>query len=180
MRFSLLRTSLVITALATSGIWAAEKMATGKVVDRVGLPPDYAKTFEVVRRFNAVQRNKAATVYANSTAGALKEIGKLPYAHGSIFIVAWAEPVVDGAGKPVVDGNGLWQPGEVTQIDVMRREKDFGVAYGADRTGEWEFASYKEGKQYLSPNDAVACAKCHQKAESRDFVFRGRFPAISN
>lgn len=168
--------------MAGSALWAAEAAKSAPAeVDRVGLPVDYAKKFEVVRRFNGVARGKAATVYANETAGALKDLAKLPYAHGSVFVVAWAEPVKDAKGAPVVGADGLWQPGEVTQIDVMRHEAGFGTAYGADRTGEWEFASYHgDGTSKLQLADAIACAQCHRKAETRDFVFRGRFPAAAN
>jgi hypothetical protein len=180
MRFNPWRTSLAVVAFTATALIAAEAAKDPLAEDRVGLPADYAKTFEVVRRFNGVQRNKAATVYANAAAGATKDLAKLPYAHGAIFVVAWAEPVKGPDGKPVVDANGLWQPGEVTQVDVMRREKGWGEKYGAERTGEWEFGSYRGGTSWLTPKDALDCAKCHRKAESRDFVFRGRFPAISN
>lgn len=173
-----LRTGLLLLGIVASAVIAAEVAKDPLTEDRVGLPPDYAKTFVVVRRFNGVQRNKAATVYANPVAGATKDLAKLPYANGSIFVVAWAEPVKDADGKPVVDRDGLWQPGEVAQVDVMRREAGFGEKYGEHRTGEWEFGSYRGGASWLKPADALDCAKCHRKAEARDFVFRGRFPAM--
>jgi hypothetical protein len=172
---------LAVAAIVAATLFATEAAKDPLAEDRVGLPADYAKTFEVVRRFNGAQRSKAVTVYANPAAGATRDVSKLPYADGSIFVVAWAEPVKDANGKPVVDAEGLWQPGEVTQVDVMRREKGFGEKYGEHRTGEWEFASYRGGTtSWLKPSDALDCAKCHHKAEARDFVFRGRFPAMGN
>lgn len=181
MRPGLLRSCLVAALVAAAALFAADPAKDPLAEDRVGLPPDYAKKFEVVRRFNAAQRNKAATVYANAIAGATKDLAKLPYASGAIFVVAWAEPLKGPDGKLLVDADGLWQPGEVTQVDVMRREPGFGVKYGEHRTGEWEFASYRgSSTSWLKPADALDCAKCHKKAEARDFVFRGRFPAMGN
>jgi len=174
-----MRFSLLLGLLAFAGAASAAQDET-KIDDRVGLPADYATKFEVVRRFNGVQQGRAATVYANAAAAATKDLAKLPYAHGAIFVVAWAEPLKDARGERIVDANGLWHPGEVKQVDVMRREPGFGVAYGEHRNGEWEYASYRGGATaWTKPADALACAKCHQKAEARDFVFRGRFPAMS-
>lgn len=181
MRWSLPRSVLALAVTATAALLAADAAKDPLTEDRVGLPADYATKFEVVRRFNGVQRGKAATVYANEIAGATKDPAKLPYASGAIFVVAWAEPVKGADGKPLVDANGLWQPGEVTQVDVMRREAGFGQKYGEHRAGEWEFASFRGSSiSWLKPADALDCAKCHKKAESRDFVFRGRFPPFAN
>ena len=62
----------------------------------------------------------------------------------------------------------------------MRREKGFGEAYRSERTGEWEFASYRPDGTYLTaPERSSAWATCHLKAgTARNFVFRGRFPAL--
>ena len=58
----------------------------------------------------------------------------------------------------------------------MRREAGYGEAYGANRAGEWEFASYLvDGSTRLSSAQGASCAGCHQKAGAdKDFVYRIR------
>lgn len=60
----------------------------------------------------------------------------------------------------------------------MRREKDFGAAYGENRTAEWEYVEYRaDGSHLTPPQKSAACAECHVKAGAqRDFVYRGRLP----
>lgn len=118
------------------------------------------------------------TIYANERAASVKEMGQLPYPEGSVIVMEWAEPLKDSAGVLLVDANGLWRKGKVVRIDVMRRERGYGEAYGGKRVGEWEFASYKtDGSYFQPPAKPAACAACHQEAGAeRDFVYRGRFP----
>lgn len=40
--------------------------------------------------------------------------------------------------------------GEIEHVDVMKRGKNFGEAYGAHRAGEWEFAGYKLDGTYAT------------------------------
>jgi len=74
-----------------------------------------------------------------------------------------------------IDADG----GESTpfRIDMMRRERGFGDAYGAARTGEWEYVRYRpDGSQLVPPHQSGWCSSCHQKAgKERDWVYRGRF-----
>lgn len=154
---------------------------TGLATDRVGLP-SYGQGYTLLRRFYGAQRNRVGFVYANEAAASVTEPAGLPYPYGAILIVEWHDGVTDPAGAPVRDARGEVRAGEaVVQIDVMRRERGFGEAYGAARTGEWEYASYRaDGSHATVPRDTGQCAACHQGAgAARDFVFRGRFPPAS-
>ena len=57
----------------------------------------------------------------------------------------------------------------------MKKERGFGLRYGEQQTGEWEYASFRADK---SPNvvgdaAAAACATCHLDAgPRRDWVYR--------
>lgn len=55
----------------------------------------------------------------------------------------WRTALKDAAGQPILDGHGRLQKGGVVRLDVMRRERGYGESYGSDRTGEWEYASYR-------------------------------------
>jgi plastocyanin len=82
--------------------------------------------------------------------------------------------VVDEQGTPILDENGRLQRGELTVIEPMRKEPGFGVDYGPNRTGEWEYARYRpDGSPVLQPQETSQCAACHAGAgASRDWVFR--------
>ena len=121
--------------------------------DPVGFPKEYAGFTQV--RTTTVNRDPShGTVFANRP-------NSMPasYPYGSIIVMEWRR----GAG------------GEIARLDVMRKEPGFGASYGADRNGEWAYASYSpDGKLLTGPADALACAQCHVKAgTSRDFVFGG-------
>ena len=171
----MLGTALLLTGLV--GLRAQE--AFGPATDRVGLPK-YAGDYQVLRTFGAQQDTRVLTVYANGKAASMTDLAKLPYPYGSIIVVEYRHVVKDGAGAPERDAQGQLRGGEIFRIDVMRREKGFGEAYRSERTGEWEFASYRPDGTYLTaPERSSTCATCHLKAgTARDFVFRGRFPAL--
>jgi hypothetical protein len=152
----------------------------GPATDRVGRP-DYSKGFTELRRFYGDKRQRVGTVYANDRAASVTKLGELPYPHGSIFVVEWRRALIGEAGTPLRDAAGNVRSGEITQIDVMRREAGFGTDYKEVRTGDWEFASYvPDGGYAVAPDQSSLCAACHVRAGAeRDFVFRGRFPSNS-
>jgi hypothetical protein len=145
----------------------------------VGFVRDYASKFRVIRRTNVAASARVGTVYVNELATSVTTIEQLPYPYGSVIVFEWAETEKDAAGAPIVGPNGLWRRTGLAKIDVMRRETGFGEIYGADRAGDWEFATYKpDGVPMKTSTETLACAKCHRGAAVRDFVFRGRFPEM--
>ena len=157
----------------TSGVQSAPP------VDRVGFPAGY-RDYAVLRTANITQQGRLGTIYGNAAAASIDKLGALPYPNGSVVVMEWATPRTAADGTPLTGAGGIWAKGEVVRIDVMRREAGYGAAYGDKRAGEWEFASYTpDGKPFAPAIDAAACAACHTKpGVARDFVFRGRFPAL--
>jgi len=147
-------------------------------VDRVRFPESYAEKFQVLRVVNKPQEHKVVTVYGNPAAASVTNALQLPYPYGSILVMETAKLLEEADGKAQLDAGGKLQKDKVTGLHVMRREKDFGEAYGKNRAGEWEFVEYKPDGSYLTPpQKSAVCAECHVKATSvRDFVYRGRFP----
>ena len=145
---------------------------------RVPFPADY-RSFTVVRSANITQQTRLGTVYANARAASIADPAQLPYPNGSVIVMEWATPQKAADGSLLTDAQGLWRKGEVVRLDVMRREAGYGAGY-ATRAGDWEFASYHpDGRPFEPAIDAGACAACHAKpGPGRDFVFRGRFPAL--
>jgi hypothetical protein len=167
--------------LAVAGLLFAMLPDAKTADDRVGFPADYQTRFQSIRASNKVAKTLLGTIYANEKAASIHEVAKLPYPNGSVIVMEWAQPLKDDRGALLVDGNGLWRKGEVVRIDVMRREAGYGASYGEQRSGDWEFASYRpDGSVMQSAEAGGSCAQCHRTATAeRDFVFRGRFPPLA-
>ncbi|HWA25727.1 MAG TPA: cytochrome P460 family protein [Lacunisphaera sp.] len=168
---------ILVVALLAAPAPAAD---TSPAADRVGFPAGYAASFEAIRVANKTKVTNLGTIYANARAASVKGLGGLPYPDGSIIVMEWAEPLKGEDGALLTDANGLWRKGRVVRVDVMRRERGYGEAYGEKRAGEWEFASYlPDGTRVESAGKPVSCAQCHRKAGvERDYVFQGRFPPL--
>ena len=152
------------------GVLTAQSMVEGgdpKVgpsIDRVGMPKDYRTGFEHVRTAPA-GKDQQLLVYLNEAAASVQGLDAVPYPYGSVIVAEWRR----------TDGKA----GEDTtfRIDVMRRERGYGEAYGDARTDEWEYVRYRtDGSHLVPPGESGWCSSCHQKAgKERDWVFHGRF-----
>jgi hypothetical protein len=145
-------------------------------VDRVCFPTNYAKEFQVLRTVNKPEEHKVVRVYGNTLAASVTNALQLPYPYGSIIVMESSRTVEGAQGKSAADSNGSPVKGTVTGLHVMRRERDFGVGYGPNRAGEWEYVEYKPDGAYITPPEKSAtCAECHVKAGAkRDFVYKAR------
>ena len=171
--------ALIGVATLVAAAQVAERVEMSSMPpDRVGFPADY-KTFQMVRRINVPNKKQVGTVYANKAAEGVTDLAQLPYPAGAMMVFEWSETEKDATGAPITEADGLWRRTTVAQIDVMRREPGYGGLYGEARAGEWEFARYApDGAPMKRGAKTLACAKCHRDAAPRDFVFRGRFPAL--
>jgi Cytochrome P460 len=144
-------------------------------VDRVGFPKDYRSALKLLgipARTNTAP-SIIMTAYGNDLAASVTNAQQLPYPNGSTIVMEFAAALTNSEGKLLLDANGHRQKGEVQHIDVMRRGDGFGEAYGANRSGQWEFAGYfPDGTYSTAPAKSASCAQCHQKAgAAKDFVF---------
>ena len=170
--------ALCIAGLTLLGLFPATGRADeakpdpAPTLDRVGFPTGYAKTFPILRRRS--DDKEQVTVYGNAPAASVTQFSALPYPNGSVLVMETMRLKPDSNGKPVEDA--------VTGLHVMRREAGFGVDYGANRAGEWEFVEYRPDGSYITPpQKSASCAACHLKdaGPARDFVFNGRFAEAS-
>jgi hypothetical protein len=151
-----------------------------KSTTRVRFPADYRTGFTAVRSSFKADVQQVGTTFLNTEAATVSSLDQLPYPAGSVVVFEWCEPVFDAEGLPSSNQDGTLQKGRVVRVDVMERQPGFGETYGAARAGEWEFASYQpDGHGFPITEPIQRCAECHQKAASRDFIFRGRFPPLS-
>jgi hypothetical protein len=122
------------------------------------------------------EKSGLTTVFANDLATPTAGLSQQQYPDGAVILMEFAQPARDGEGQLLRDARGVPLKGTIDHIDVMRRGPDLGAAYGAERAGEWGFASYRsDGSVRVASDDAVHCAACHRNAGAdKDFVFRTR------
>jgi hypothetical protein len=168
----------IVLMLTSIPLRATDEDSPGPEKDRVDFPRDYAKSFEVIRTVERLEKHQVVTVYGNEKAAAVRAASDLPYPYGSVIVMETAGVLKDDQGMPRRDGGGRLLKGNVAGLHVMRREKGFGEAYGKNRTGEWEYVEYRADGTYITPpRKSFACAVCHLKAGgARDFVYHGRLP----
>lgn len=170
-----------ILCVSIAALLAHVAASAPPVTDRVGFPKDYRTEFKVL----AVQvRDKAPevlTTYGNAQAASVSSRDELPFPDGSIILMEFTYALRDSNNRIRRDATGAALKGEIEHVDVMKRGKDFGAAYGENRAGEWEYAGYKlDGSYTTTPEQGVKCAACHRRAgPENDFVFRMRAPATS-
>jgi hypothetical protein len=170
--------SLALLAWSILESNAEEKSAMAPTQDRVGFPTGYARIYQVLRIVNKREEQKVVTVYGNKEAASVTNAAQLPYPNGSIIVMETANARKDAQGKLLLDEKSNLRKDTVKGLHVMRRERDFGEAYGRDRAGEWEFVEYKPDGGYITPpQKSGSCAACHVKAgQARDFVYHGQLP----
>jgi hypothetical protein len=120
---------------------------------------------------------KQVTIYGNPQTASVSDLAALPYPNGSIIVMETASLKKGSDGKTLVDANGKYLQDVVLGLHVMHREAGFGEAYGANRSGEWEYAEYRADGSFITPpQKSAACAECHVKAgKEKDYVFKARF-----
>ncbi|WP_161966062.1 cytochrome P460 family protein [Steroidobacter cummioxidans] len=152
----------------------ASRATAATTTDRVGFPQDYLTRFKVLGVFVNEQKLQVNTVYGNEQAATVTGREQLPFPEGSIIVMEFSDALRDANNQLVRDANGALKKGAVEHIDVMKRGKGFGEAYGANRSGEWEYAGYRlDGSYTTPPEKSVQCAACHRKAgPENDFVYR--------
>lgn len=162
----------VICAL---GMFLARASAAPQAGDG-DFPVDYRTSMRMMGDTLFDKNFGLTTVYANDLAASVVPFSQAQYPDGAVILMEFAQPLRDGEGELLRDAKGAPMRGEVVHVDVMRRVAGFGAAYGEDRAGEWQFASYRvNGGTLIAPADGAHCAGCHRNAGAeRDFVFRTR------
>lgn len=175
----LLLPGFVLLGCGWIGLTASEEApASAPTTDRVGFPTDYARTFTILRRTTDAAAARQVTVYGNAPAASIKELAALPYPQGSVLVMETMQLKKDAAGKALQDGLGKYVEETVLGLHVMRREAGFGVDYGNQRAGEWEFVEYHADGTFITPPaKSTSCSACHLKdaGPARDYVFKARF-----
>jgi plastocyanin len=141
--------------------------------DRVGFPKDYQTTFKLMFVFDRPDNRQVRVICGNDVAMTAKKGEPFPY--GSILVMETWRAKQDAQGNPIRDEKGHYIREALTGVFVQRKEKGFGEAYLADRSGEWEYTAYRaNGNVLTAPQNSNACSSCHlrQAGESVDYLFR--------
>jgi plastocyanin len=145
-------------------------------VDRVGFPANYQSSMNLLYVFDRPDNKQVHTAYANASAFGVKNGAQNDYPYGSVIVFENWPALQDAQGVAVLDANGRFtkDPAATPTINVMRKEKGFGVDYGPNRNGEWEYVAYTPAGNYATaPQNSFTCAVCHlQAGQGKDWVFR--------
>jgi hemoglobin len=143
------------------------------VVDRVGFPDDYQRTFVPLFAFDRPDNRQVRVIYGNHRVTNTPK-GE-PYQYGSILVMETYRAAVDAQNTPLRDAQGRFIRDALTAIFVMRKERGFGAEYEQNRTGEWEYVAFRPDRTYQTePRGSWSCANCHLMAtKTYDWVFRG-------
>jgi hemoglobin len=146
---------------------------TAPLIDRVGFPDDYQRTFVPLFAFDRPDNRQIRVIYGNHAVTNTKKGD--PYQYGSVIVMETYRARVDAQNVPLRDGNGRFIRDQLTAIFVMRKERGFGREYGSNQTGEWEYVAFRPDRTYQTePRASWSCANCHLMAtNTRDWVFRG-------
>lgn len=170
--------SSLALAFTVTGLWlnlAHSQTLPAPTVDRVGFPEGYDK-WPVLYTFDRADTNRVLIVYANTPAFAIRFGQQGNYPYGSIIAMETWRATLDADGNPVLDENGRFirDTSIPPTLNVMRKEKGFGEAYGPNRNGEWEYGGYRvDGSVNTLPQNTGICAQCHlQASQGKDFIMR--------
>lgn len=145
-------------------------------VDHIGFPTDYTKNMTLFYTYDRPDNKQIRTVYANSQAFAVDAATQSDYPYGTVIVMETWASLKDSGANPILDARGRFQkdPNAAPTLFVMRKEKGFGVDYGVNRNGEWEYVAYRpDGTYQTTPSASSSCAVCHLQADHpKDFVFR--------
>jgi plastocyanin len=170
----------IFCAAAAAGALLLSTIGTAQnppapTVDRVGFPADY-QSWNLLYVFDRPDNKSVRTVYGNDAAAKTGANDIFAYPYGSIVVMETWGALVDAAGNPVLNAAGRFQkdPAKAPTVFVMRKEKGFGVDYGPNRNGEWEYVAYRpDGTLQTTPQNSFSCAICHlQATQAKDWVFR--------
>ena len=166
---------LITALLVGSAAFSQAPPLPAPLVDRVGFPEGYEK-WPVWFVLDRQDNKQVRTIYANEMANSATANTQHNYPYDSVFVMETWASLKDAATNPILDANGRYQkdPAATPTIFVMKKGKGFGVDYGVNRTGEWEYTAYRPDKTYqTTPQNSAACAVCHSVSnQALDWVFR--------
>lgn len=160
-------------AAAALGAAMAQPRAYTPGPHNVALPPDWQQRFIRYTTVDKPDRRIIRNIYINPEAYAALRPGE-PIPYGALLIMADQRARLDGAGRPLLDGNGRLIPEPAfIALAAQQKERGWGEGYGPElRNGEWEYARFNpvSGERIEGPLNA--CFACHLQARAQqDFTF---------
>src|SRR5215469_7177379 len=170
------RASLVVSIIVGVAVLLIGQNPPAPMVDRVGFPTNYQTTLKVLYVYDRPDNKSVRTIYANAPVFTVTSATQNNFPYGSIIVMQTWRALQDAQGVPILDASSRFQkdPSATPTVFVMRKEKGFGVDYGPNRNGEWEYVAYHpDGTYQTTPQNSFSCAVCHlQATQSKDWVFR--------
>lgn len=138
---------------------------------RVGFPDDYKTSFTHYMTKNFPERPQVRKYYANQTALTAAGDGK-PLPNGSVLFVEVFKPKLDGAGKPVMGGDGFLVADKLLVYTAMEMQAGWGKEVPEMlRNGDWNYAVFASDKSHKAGINQAKCFACHKPLTDDSYVF---------
>jgi plastocyanin len=170
-----MKTRVLCLFLGAAAVTGIAQNPPAPSVDRVGFPTGF-QNWPVLYVFDRPDNRQIRTIYGNGVATQVDRGKQHNFPYGSVLVMEVVAALRDAAGNVVLDANGRFQrdPTSAPTIFVSRKEPGYGADYGPNRTGEWEYVSYRtDGSFATAPSGSFACASCHlQMGPENDWTAR--------
>ena len=143
------RATAILTTATAFAVVSGGQNPPAPTLDRVGFPTNYQNTMSVLYVFDRPDNKSVRTIYANTPVFTVTAANQNNYPYGSIIVMETWTALKDAQGNPILDVHGRFQkdPAATPTVFVMRKEKGFGVDYGSNRNGEWEYVARRGSPQ---------------------------------
>lgn len=165
---------LTVTLTASATPPPTPTLRPAPAVDRVGPLQNYPQDWTLMYIHDRGTNSQVRVICGNAIAVSGKKGEPFPY--GSIIVMeTWTVKPGSAPGLLALDDKGNFIREKLVTVHAMRKEKGFGEAYKAFRSGEWEYMGYNPDGSVLNPPETTGvCADCHSAAltEKTDWTFR--------
>lgn len=153
---------------AMTGVGATNNDQSGSAIFVTEIPPGYRDWKVVSVAHEAANLNDIRAILGNDIAIQAYREGKLPFPEGAIIgRIAWSYGPSEENNK-VFGRDQSFVAGSPTDFYLQFMVKD-SKKYAA--TGGWGYSSFGKDGKPTDPAHMQSCFPCHQKIESRDFIF---------
>ncbi len=138
---------------------------------RVAFPAGYASSFTKYHTINFPATRQVRVYFANDVAlRAARAAAPLP--DGSVLFAEVHSAKVDADNKPIVGGDGLFQPDKLLFYTAMAREAGWGSDFpDLLRNEDWNYAVFTSAGQMRLGVNQAECLACHKPHDRTSYTF---------
>ncbi|WP_088280423.1 cytochrome P460 family protein [Ideonella sp. A 288] len=137
----------------------------------VAFPADYKSSFTRYHTINFPATRQVRHYYANPVALQAARDGK-PLPNGAYLFAEVHSAKVDADKKPIVGGDGFFQPDQLLFYTAMARDAGWGSAIpDLLRNDEWNYAVFTLARELRAGANQAECLACHKPLDKTSYTF---------